>query len=242
MRSQATIHDVLETLRARYPSRGALEIGTPYHMLVMVVLSARTRDEQVLKLAPEFFSAFPTPQDLAVGDIRVIEQKLATIGLFRAKAKNVKALAEKLVSDFDGEVPRTMDELVSLPGVGRKTASVVLAAAFGVPAIAVDVHVHRIANRLGWVKTKTPEQTERALLKIVAPEDRATVNLTFVPFGRGACTPGTPRCYMCPLADVCAFPKKNLETPKNVDKIVDGIARQQAVLAGLRDNAEKAIG
>lgn len=206
-------------------------------MLVMVVLSARTRDEQVLKLAPEFFRAFPTVQDLAAAKLPDIERRLSSIGLYRAKAKNVQALARRLVADFGGVVPETLDELVTLPGVGRKTASVVLVAAFGIPAIAVDTHVHRVANRLGWVKTKTPEETEYKLLRMVAEKDWPVVNRVFVPFGRSICIPGTPRCYLCPLVDLCKYPKKNLDTPRNVEEVREGIARQQAELARLKENA-----
>lgn len=139
---------VLKTLKKRWPNPGAMEIGNPYQNLVGVMLSARTRDEQVLKFVPGFFKAFPTVEKLAGATTKHIESRINTIGMFRQKAKNLKKMAQQVVEKFGGMIPSTMDELVSLAGVGRKTASVVLVASFNTPAIAVDTHVHRVTNRL----------------------------------------------------------------------------------------------
>ena len=147
------------------PNPGAMEIGDPYRTTVAVILSARTRDEQVLKLLPGFLKAFPNVGMLARASVKEIEAKMNTIGMYHQKAKHIQWMAEDVVKKFGGEIPRTMEELVSLAGVGRKTASVVLAACFGEATIAVDTHVHRVTNRLGWVHTKTPAKTEEALLK-----------------------------------------------------------------------------
>jgi endonuclease III len=211
--------EALKKLSVLYPESGALEVGTPYHMLVMIALSARTRDEQILKLAPNFFKEFPTVHRLAKADIAMITRAIKSIGLYRQKAKNLLAMAGMIVNEFHGEVPQTMSDLVRLPGVGRKTASVVLVAAFGVPAIAVDTHVHRVVNRLGWVKTRTPEDTERALLRLLPIRYHAVVNRVFVPFGRTICIPGKPRCWACPLANTCAFAQKNMTPPPNADRL-----------------------
>ncbi len=230
------IREVLKKLKKEFPNPGAMELGNPYQNLVGVILSARTRDEQVLKLLPDFFKAFPNPQKLAKATEKQIESKINTIGMYRQKAKNLKKMATDLVEKFDGKVPGTMEELVTLAGVGRKTASVVLVASFGKPAIAVDTHVHRVTNRLGWVKTKTPEETERALLKIVPEKLQPTVNRVFVKHGRYICIT-KPRCWMCPIRAYCRFPQKNLDPPKNADLIKKDISRREQELERLRKRA-----
>lgn len=230
----------LRRLSLLYPDPGALHVGTPYHMLVMVALSARTRDEQILKLAPGFFQSFPTANDLASADISSITKAISTIGMYRQKAKNLKAMAQMIVKDFGGEVPSTMEELVRLPGVGRKTASVILVAAFDVPAIAVDTHVHRVVNRLGWVKTKTVEATERALLRIIPKSMQPIVNRVFVPFGRSICI-AKPRCWACPLVNECTFAQKNLIAPKNHGKILDAIHLTREGIRNLKDRLHASL-
>ncbi len=228
------VASVLKILKMRWPNPGAMELGTPYRNLVAVMLSARTRDEQVLKILPGFFKAFPTVDQLAKATIRSIEKRINTIGMYHQKAKNLKKLAIDIVEKFYGDVPSTMDELVSLAGVGRKTASVVLVASFDTPAIAVDTHVLRVTNRLGWVKTKTSEKTEMALRKIVPDTLKATVNRVFVKHGRYLCI-ATPRCWACPIRDLCAYQKKHLVAPKNASEILADIERRECVLNALRE-------
>lgn len=230
------IYLTLKTLKKRWPNPGAMEIGNPYQNLVGVVLSARTRDEQVLKLMPGFFKAFPTPQVLANATTGQIEKKINTIGMFRQKAKNLKSMAIDVVEKFDGTIPDTMNALVSLAGVGRKTASVVLVASFDTPAIAVDTHVHRVTNRLGWVKTRTPEKTEEALLKMVPDKMKKTVNQVFVKHGRYICIKN-PRCWACPVREQCAFTQKNLTRPKNAEDILEDMKKRELVLEQLREQA-----
>jgi len=226
---------VLKKLKAEFPNPGAMELGDPYRTIVAVILSARTRDEQVLKLLPKFFEAFPTPQKLAAATAPQIESKINTIGMYRQKARNIRAMAKQLVDEFGGTVPKTMDELVSLPGVGRKTASVVLVACFDRAAIAVDTHVFRVTNRLGWVKTKTPEKTEAALLDIVPTELQRSVNQVFVKFGRYICIGGRPRCWMCPVREHCAYKNKNLVAPKDAEEIRADLKRRERELETLRE-------
>ncbi len=226
----------LTNLQKTWKNPGAMEVGSPYQNLVGVMLSARTRDEQVLKLLPGFFQSFPTPVKLSCASEKQIEEKINTIGMFRMKAKNLKKMAVDVVEKFGGEIPGTMDELVSLAGVGRKTASVVLVASFGKSAIAVDTHVHRVTNRLGWVKTSLPEKTEQALLKIVPEKWMPVVNRVFVKHGRYLCI-SKPRCWACPIADSCAFKQKNLETPKDSDEILKDIEEREERLETLRKNA-----
>jgi endonuclease-3 len=235
MANEQNVRAVLQTLRKRFSNPGAMEIGDPYRTLVAVILSARTRDEQVLKLLPGFFKAFPTVEKLARATPKQIEAKINTIGMYRQKARNINAMAKTVVGEYGGKIPKTMDELVTLAGVGRKTASVVLVACFEQPAIAVDTHVHRVTNRLGWVNTKTPAKTEDALLKIVPRDVQWIVNRVFVKFGRYICIPGRPRCWMCPIRASCQYPKKNLTEPKDADAIRADVERREKVLERLRE-------
>lgn len=232
--TRAQLNDAIDRLKEMFPEPGAMEIGGAYQAIVGVALSARTRDEQVLKLMPAFFSAFPTVQDLAKASVDDIRSKINTIGMFNQKAKNLKGMAEMVVQDFGGKIPNTMEDLIKLPGVGRKTASVILPYIFGKPAIAVDTHVHRVTNRLGWVMTKTPEQTEKELLKIIPDDLKRKVNQVFVKHGRYVCITN-PRCWTCPVADICAFKNKNLEAPLDAEDIRKDIARREGELQLLRE-------
>lgn len=232
------VNEVLDRLAPWQRLGGALEVGEPYHLLTLVVMSARTRDDQVLKLAPRFFTAFPTVQQLAHADVAAIAATIDTIGMYKQKAKHLSAMARKLVTDFDGVVPCTMEALTSLPGVGRKTASVVLSAAFGVPAIAVDTHVFRVVQRLGWVKAKTPHALEMKLRAHVPEERWDEVNKVFVPFGRAVCTPA-PRCWNCPLQDICTYTKKQTTPPEDAAAIRARIAAAQEAMAQLTRDAAR---
>ena len=231
---QNEIISVLRALKKRFPNPGAMEVGGPFQALVGVMLSARTRDEQVIKLLPAFFKAFPDPKKLALASIRDIESRINTIGMYHQKAKNLKSMAQKLITDFNGTIPSTMDELTSLAGVGRKTASVILVYCFGRQAIAVDTHVHRVTNRLGWVKAKAPAQTEEKLLALIPPKWHQTVNRVFVKHVRYLCLPGNPRCWACPVAGHCAFPKKQMQRPKNAEAILQDIDRREQILLDLK--------
>lgn len=230
------IISTLKILKRRFPNPGAMELGSPYQNLVAVMLSARTRDEQVLKLLPGFWKAFPTVEKLANATTKEIELKINTIGMYRQKAKNLKKMAGDVVSKFDGKIPSTMDELVSLAGVGRKTASVVLVCSFDKTAIAVDTHVFRVTNRLGWIKSKTVEDAERKLLELVPSKYHQTVNRVFVKLGRYICI-RSPRCWACPVRNACEYKHKNLTLPKNADEILADIERRETILETLREKA-----
>lgn len=233
------VGSILKTLKQKFPNPGAMEVGDPYRTLVAVMLSARTRDEQVLKLLPNFFQTFPNVKALASATPKQIESKINSIGMFRQKAKNLQKMSVQVVSGFSGKIPSTIEELISLPGVGRKTASVLLVACFHMSAIAVDTHVHRVTNRLGLVKTKTPEKTEQALLKIVPPKLQPTVNRVFVKFGRYICIPGKPHCWMCPIQKECQYAHKQFIFPKNAEAICANIARREKILESLRRTVMK---
>jgi endonuclease III len=211
MPKTAAVRKVIVMLKEAFPGKGAVELDRAEDVLLATVLSARTRDEQVLKVYPKLRARFPKLKDLAEAKTSAIEKPLSEIGLFRAKARAVKGIALALIKEHGGNVPDTREALIALPGVGRKTANCVLCYAFRKPAIAVDTHVHRIANRLGWVRTKRVEDTERALMRLIPKDLWLHVNRVFVQFGRNVCIPGRPRCWKCPVARWCAFPNK---TPK----------------------------
>jgi endonuclease III len=202
---------VLNRLTKRYPNIGtALEYRDPWQLLVSTVLSAQTTDENVNKVSPVLFELYPTPEDLAMANPEDVEKIIYSTGYYRQKTKSVIALAGDIVDKFDGQVPADLDELIQLRGVGRKTASVVLAEVWGIPAIAVDTHVKRVANRLGLTANTDPEKVERDLM-LLYPQDRwAEISMTVIRFGRDICDAKKPRCWECPLRDRCAYDSKTV--------------------------------
>ncbi len=203
--------EVLDRLKVRYPEMGtALRYDDPWQLLVATVLSAQTTDENVNAVTPILFERWPTAEDLAAADPEAVEAVLYSTGFFRQKTKSVIALSADLAERFDGTVPEDLDDLITLRGVGRKTASVVLAEAFGLPAIAVDTHVNRVANRLGLVDTKDPTQIEFALRSLYLEQEWDGISMRVIQFGRDVCDARKPRCWECPLEDLCVYPDKNL--------------------------------
>ena len=200
---QIAAQKILTHLAKTYTAKAMLNFGGPEDVLMMTLLSARTRDEQVIAAYPKLRKTFPRLVDLALAKQSQIEHEIQTIGLFRSKARAIKSLANILIEQFDGVVPPSMEELIKLPGVGRKTASCVLWYAFNIPAIAVDTHVFRVSHRLGWAKGKTPERVEQELAKVVPHPLWGEMNRIFVQFGRTVCLPGKPRCAICPVRDLC---------------------------------------
>jgi endonuclease-3 len=198
----------MRELKRRYKEPAASSKDTPWEVLLFTALSARTRDDQTEPAFLRLMARYPTIPALAKAKAGDVADILKTIGLYRTKAKNVVALAQALVSRHDGKVPADLDALVELPAVGRKTASCVLVYAFGIPAIAVDTHVHRIANRLGWAKAKDPVGTEKDLRRVLPKKHWLDVNRVMVSFGRDVCVPGIPKCGKCPVARFCRYPKK----------------------------------
>lgn len=176
----------------------------PFQVLIATLLSARTQDATTLAASTRLFAAAPTPQAMAKLTVKQIERLIKPVSFFYTKAKHVKATCELLLRDFDGRVPGTMEELLLLPGVGRKTANLVLILAFrSQQNICVDTHVHRIANRLGWVKTRMPEETEHALYAATDREWWAHINLYLVTWGQNVCRPIYPRCDGCVIRPHC---------------------------------------
>jgi endonuclease-3 len=200
---------ILRRLHKRYPEMStALEYEDPWQLLVATVLSAQTTDENVNRVVPHLFERYPTPEDLAGADPEDVEEIVFSTGFYRQKTKSIIALAGDLVDRFGGEVPRDLDALVTLRGVGRKTASVVLAEAWGMPAIAVDTHVARVTNRLGITDAEDPVKIERQLRSLYPQRDWSGVSMRFIQFGREVCDARRPRCWECPLVDRCAFEPK----------------------------------
>lgn len=197
----------------RAEPKSELEHGNPFTLLVAVVLSAQATDAGVNKATRHLFELADSPQKMvALGEARLVEL-IKTIGLYRNKAKNVIALSQMLIDEYDGQVPQDRDELTKLPGVGRKTANVVVNTAFGQNTIAVDTHIFRIANRLGLAPGKTPEEVEAGLEQIIPPEFLRHAHHWLILHGRYVCTARKPRCDSCIIADICKSKEKTCNVP-----------------------------
>ncbi len=175
----------------------------PFRILVSTIISLRTKDEVTEAASERLFKVAGTPATLARTDLRRIERAIFPAGFYRTKARTLRDVARRLEAEFGGRVPDDMDTLLTFKGVGRKTAALVVSLGYGRPAICVDTHVHRISNRLGWVKTRTPDQTEQALMQVVAKRYWIGINETMVGFGQKVCMPVSPKCSACPLAKDC---------------------------------------
>jgi endonuclease-3 len=193
-------------------------LSTPFRGLIFTILSARSKDERTMQVCKELFSRADTPKKLLSLGEEELERILRPIGFYKVKSSYLRKTCEKLLSNFNGEVPGAMEELLTLPGVGRKTANIVLEKVFGHKTIAVDVHVHRISNRLGWVKTKNPLDTEKKLLKIVPDGSIARVNHAMVAYGQTVCLPRNPKCDECRIRKYC----KRVGLPP-----IDGMSREE---------------
>lgn len=183
------------------------ETGGPFSILIGTILSARTKDENTSKVVKKLFARYKTAKALANAKVKDVEKIIKSIGFYHVKAKRIIKVASIINSQYRGKVPDNFEELVNLPGVGRKTANCVLVYAFDKPAIPVDVHVHRISNRLGLVKTKTPEETEMVLMKKIPKKYWLEINDTFVMYGQNICKPISPMCSVCKIKRRCDYYK-----------------------------------
>ena len=181
------------------------EEGDPFRILIGTILSHRTKDENTARASENLFAKYKTPYELASADPDVVRKLIHPSGFYNMKTRNIMRASQQLVSDFGGQVPDTVEELLTIHSVGRKTANCVLVYAFNKPAIPVDTHVHRISNRLGLVRTKTPEETEEALVKSVPKRYWLDLNDLFVRFGQTTCKPIGPRCSSCTLTSDCPY-------------------------------------
>jgi len=177
----------------------------PFSVLIGTILSARTKDENTTKVVKHLFSRYKSVEELADAKVKEVQKIIRPIGFYRVKAKRIIDVAKTVSTKYGGNVPDDFEKLLELPGVGRKTANCVLVYAFDKPAIPVDTHVHRISNRLGLVKTKTPEDTEEALRDKIPKKYWLEINDTFVMFGQNICKPVSPMCNVCQLKDSCQY-------------------------------------
>lgn len=198
------VTEVLDILETMHPEAAcALDHKDPFELIVAVALSAQTTDVSVNKVTPELFRRYPDAESLAAADPDEVMEIIRTIGLYRNKSKNIVRLAGKLVSDFGGKVPHDFDSLVTLPGVGRKTANVVLAEGFGVPRIAVDTHVFRVSNRIGLTDEKDVDATEETLMKRIPESSWIRAHHLLIFHGRKCCSARKPSCDKCGLNELC---------------------------------------
>jgi endonuclease-3 len=214
---RAAIAEIFRRFAEALPEpKGELAYHSPFTLLVAVVLSAQTTDAGVNRATPALFARADTPQKMvALGEATVMEL-IRTIGLFRSKAHNVVALSQKLIADFGGNVPETREELMTLPGVGRKTANVVLNTAFRHPTMGVDTHVFRVSNRTGIAPGDDPEAVEMKLEKVVPDQYKLHAHHWLILHGRYVCVARLPKCPECLIADICRYPNKTPPVPKPV--------------------------
>ncbi len=197
--------ELLDELKEAYPDATCeLEYGSPFELLISVILSAQCTDKRVNTVTRELFRVANTPEQFCKLDISELERLIKSCGLYKNKAANIKSCCADLVERFGGEVPQTMDELLTLAGVGRKTANVMLSVAFGKPAIAVDTHVFRVAHRLGLSEGNTPDAVERDLCAAFRPEDYRDVHFLLIRHGRACCHARKPDCDACAVSRLCA--------------------------------------
>jgi endonuclease-3 len=217
MFSAARIPEIIHILRFTYPlSRTALKFTNPLQILVATILSAQCTDKKVNEITPGLFAKYPTVQAFAAADPAVLEEEIRPTGFFRNKTKSIIGASRKIVTGYAGQVPDSMDELITLPGVARKTANIVLSSGFHkAEGIAVDTHVKRIAGRLGLSREKDPDKIERDLLKIVPREAWLDFNYLVVNHGRALCPARKPLCAQCPLSQLCPSAAESDPHPHN---------------------------
>lgn len=203
--TKKTIENIIDTLIKEYPkAECSLDFKTPLQLLIAVILSAQSTDAMINKITPELFAKYPSAQNFANADLKELEQYVKSSGFYHNKAKNIKNACIKLVESYNGNVPETMEELTALPGVGRKTANVVLLNAFNkCEGIAVDTHAKRLSNRIGFSSKEEPLKIEQDLLELLPKKYWAYMNHLFVYHGRATCTARNPKCEECCIREYC---------------------------------------
>jgi len=201
--------EIFKILKKKYKSDFFIDANTknPFRILISCILSLRTKDEVTLPATERLFKVAKTPSQLAKLPNKKIEQLIYPTGFYKKKSENIKQISNILIKKYNSKVPKTQNELLSIKGVGLKTANLVLSKAYNIPAICVDTHVHRISNRLGWVKTKTPNETEAELSKILPKKFWRDINYMFVMHGKETCKPRGPKCSRCSILEYCEFGK-----------------------------------
>jgi endonuclease-3 len=200
---------VLERLRQEYPDAGPrLNFLSPYQAMVATIISAQTTDFQVNRVTPAVFDRYPVVQSLGEANVEDVAEMIRSVGLYRAKAEHLVAAARLIVQRYGGVIPNTLEGLLTLPGVGRKTANVLLFNAFGKPGLGVDTHVHRVANRLGLATAKKPEDVEQQLKALIPEQEWGLAHHLLIFHGRQVCSARRPDCPSCTLHDLCAYQDK----------------------------------
>jgi endonuclease-3 len=195
---------IYRQLTKSYPNvRCELDYRTPFQLLVATVLSAQCTDKRVNQTTPALFKKYPNPKKMAKADLKDIQKLVKSTGFYRAKAKNIKALSNKIMEEFEGDVPSNLDDLITLQGVGRKTANVVLGHAFGIPGITVDTHFGRLSRRFGWSKQNDPVKVEFEVGKLIAEKEWTNLSQRMIWHGRRVCHSRKPACGACPIAKLC---------------------------------------
>jgi endonuclease-3 len=195
---------IYRQLTKSYPNvRCELDYNSAFQLLVATVLSAQCTDKRVNQTTPALFKKYPNPKKMAKADLKEIQKLVKSTGFFRAKAKNIKGLSNKIMEEFDGDVPSNLDDLITLPGVGRKTANVVLGHAFGIPGITVDTHFGRLSRRFGWSKQNDPVKVEFEVGDLIAEKEWTNLSQRMIWHGRRICHSRKPACGACPLAKLC---------------------------------------
>lgn len=203
------VQKIVSLLKSTYPDvKCELNYNSSFELLIATVLSAQTTDKKVNEITKDLFKGFKTPEDFLTLNEQELQDKIRKIGLYRNKSKNILALCRELKERFKGEVPKKFDELVSLPGVGRKTANVVLANAFSVPTIAVDTHVFRVSNRIGIANSQNVNKTEQQLQEIIPKSEWILMHHLLIFHGRRCCIARSPKCSQCTIRDYCNYYKK----------------------------------
>lgn len=208
MTKKEKLQHILETLDKIYgTTKDGFYHNQDWQLLTAIMLSAQSTDKQVDEALPGLFGRFRTAEEVAQAPVEEIEEYIRSVGLYKNKAKNMKKCCEQLVKDYGGKVPDTLEEVLKLAGVGRKTATLFLADAYGIPGVTVDTHVFRISHRLGWAKGKNPQQTEQELMKVLPRDHWNRINFQLIYLGREICTAHKAKCTQCPLQEWC---EKNL--------------------------------
>ncbi|MEI7024472.1 endonuclease III [Paenibacillus sp. y28] len=210
------VRTILDTIAGMFPDAHCeLNHSNPFELTIAVLLSAQCTDETVNKVTASLFPKYKTPEDYLSVPLEELEQDIRRIGLFRNKAKNIQLLCRMVLDKYNGEIPQKHEQLVELPGVGRKTANVVVSNAFGVPAIAVDTHVERISKRLGLAKAEDSVlEVEKKLMRKVPKDEWTMTHHRLIFFGRYHCKAQNPQCDICPLLDMCTEGRRRMKQPK----------------------------
>lgn len=208
MRATKKRKEIIELLKSIYwDAKAELDFTNPFELLVATILSAQATDVQVNKVTKDLFLVAGTPYDMVSMSIDEMEKSIKSIGLYKNKAKNLLVMSRILIEEYNGKVPETIEELIKLPGVGRKTANVVVSNAFGVPAIAVDTHVFRVSNRLGLAEAKDVNETERQLMQVIDRADWSKLHHCLIFHGRRVCKARNPLCESCAFTGYCKYLK-----------------------------------